>query len=129
MSTPTPPPEPTELRAIHTREEFIELSRELGVRADWHEPDEMEVDAVVYGTSFDNAGTWPRSYRRSIPEEILETHVVFTKEGRAVAAVNLATLCAWASDPEPRGTKRIVLTETVETVEETITVRSMGGFR
>jgi hypothetical protein len=54
-------------------------------------------------------------------------HVIFTKDGRDVAVVNLATLCAWASDPEPRGTKRVVLSE--ELYEEVTVTRSMGGLR
>jgi hypothetical protein len=99
MSTPTPPPDAQPLRQIHTRDEFVELSKELGVRADWHEPDERDVNAIVEGYSFDNAGFWPQSNKRRIPEEILEMHVIFTQDGRDVAAVNLATLCAWASQP------------------------------
>lgn len=97
MGTPTPPPTPDRLRTIHTRDEFIALSRELGVSGDWHEPDEQEVDAITRGHSFDNAGFWPQDPARQIPTEILERHVIFIKDGKPVAAVNLATLCAWAS--------------------------------
>lgn len=124
MNTPTPPPDPKPLRQIHTRDEFVELSKELGVRADWHEPDEQEVDVRLYGRSFDNAGFWPNEPQRSYPLEMVERYVVFRKEGKPVAAVNLATLCAWASDPEPRGTKRTVLVdELYEEVTETVTIR------
>lgn len=98
MSTPTPPPDPKKLRKIQTRDEFIELSKELGVRADWHEPDEQEVDVRVYGRSFDNAGFWPLQAGRPMPGEIVERYIVFRKEDKPVAAVNLATLCAWASE-------------------------------
>lgn len=97
------------MRLIHTREEFIALKDELGVRMDWHEPDEQEVDVRLVGRNFDNAGFWPQSEKYPIPASIMERHVVFRKEGKPVAAVNLATLCAWASDPEPRGTKRTPL--------------------
>jgi hypothetical protein len=96
-NTPAPPPLPVEVRRINTRKEFLELKDELGMRDDWHEPDETDVDARVLGQSFDNAGFWPQSDSRVIPDEILEMHVVFTKDGKDVAAVNLATLCAWAS--------------------------------
>lgn len=97
MTTPTPPPDPKPLRAIHSREEFVALSRELGVRADWHEPDEQEVDVRVYGRSFDNAGFWPQQATRPLPGEIVERYIIFRKDDKPVAAVNLATLCAWAS--------------------------------
>jgi len=109
VNTPTPPPEPQPLRQIHTREEFIELSKELGVRADWHEPDEQEVDVRVYGRSFDNAGFWPQQAGRPLPGEIVERYVVFLKDGKRVAAVNLATLCAWASEPHPSTTTQHTL--------------------
>jgi hypothetical protein len=122
-TTPTPPPY-RPLRQIQTRDEFVELSKELRVRADWHEPDEQDVSARVEGDSFDNAGFWPQSPSRYIPEEILEMHVIFTKDGEDVATVNLATLCAWASDPEPRGTRRVVLNDEIyEEVTETVTIR------
>ena len=86
------------LRQITTREEFVTLRNELGVRVDWHEPDEQEVDARVVGASFDNAGFWgsPQTSYKAYEE----LHVVLYKEGDPVAAVNLATLCAWASGLE-----------------------------
>jgi hypothetical protein len=68
------------------------LANQLGVRADWHEPDEQDVTAQVRGVTFDNAGFWP-----SPDSPYAELHVVFYQDNQAVAAVNLATLCAWAS--------------------------------
>ena len=62
------------------------LAKELGVRDDWHEPDEQEVDAVVHGNTFDNAGF---EY---------EKHVIIKKDGEPVARINLATLLAFACD-------------------------------
>lgn len=51
---------------------------------DWHEPDQCGVDAVVTGNTFDNAGmTW-------------EKRVHLKVDGKRVASVNLATLCALA---------------------------------
>jgi hypothetical protein len=52
---------------------------------DWHEPDQCEVDAVVTGTSFDNAGIDG------------EKTVHLKVDGKRVASVNLATLCALAT--------------------------------
>lgn len=81
------------MKRIINRDEFRQLANELGVRSDWHEPDEQEVEANVRGVSFDNAGFWPHP-ERSFEEQ----HVVIYQMGRAVAAINLATLCAWASE-------------------------------
>ena len=97
---------------ITRREELVQLARDLGTRPDWHEPDEQEVDAVVRGNDFDNAGFWPEALVRpafsgkdtdgtpySYPEfRLTEKHVVIKHHGEAVAAVNLATLLAWASE-------------------------------
>lgn len=95
------------MRKITTRAELVELARELGVRDDWHEPDEQELGAFVEGTSFDNAmpaGHWLGSG----DERHAELHVVLHKlvwdeqysawrHGRAIAVVNLAMLFAWAT--------------------------------
>lgn len=81
------------MKRIINRDEFRQLANELGVRTDWHEPDEQEVTAIVRGASFDNAGFWPQP-ERSFEEQ----HVVIYQMGHAVAAINLATLCAWASE-------------------------------
>ena len=45
------------MERITSRARFVALAGELGVRMDWHEPDEQEVTAKVRGVSFDNAGT------------------------------------------------------------------------
>lgn len=80
-------------RRINSRRELADLAAELGVRPDWHEPDEQDVTARVVGASFDNAGgRLPRGDDRG------EMHVILSREGREVAAVNLATLLAWAAD-------------------------------
>jgi hypothetical protein len=86
------------MERIISRSSFVALAGELGVRMDWHEPDEQEVTAEVRGVSFDNAGTWPA--RDDMPENIVEMHVILQQDGKDVAAVNLATLCAWASGLE-----------------------------
>lgn len=89
------------MKLIHSKAELQKLRDELGVRADWHEPDEQEVDAVVYGHSFDNAGFWGRPESQGLESE--EMHVVISKDGHPVAAVNLATLLGWATGLEDYG--------------------------
>lgn len=94
------------LRCLTERSELIALARELRVRPDWHEPDEQGLTAEVFGSSFDNAGFWPSSEQAG--SCALEQHVILyraTEPGddlgkrEPVAAVNLATLLAWASEP------------------------------
>jgi hypothetical protein len=87
------------MKRITNKAEFVELAKELGVRSDWHEPDEQEVTAHVWGTSFDNAGTWPHD-ESGIDPVAVEKYVMIYQHGEAVAVVNLATLCAWASGLE-----------------------------
>jgi hypothetical protein len=89
------------MEKIISRARFIALAGELGVRRDWHEPDEQDVTVEVQGVSFDNAGTWPAfNGGFAVPEHIVEMHVIIQQDGQDVAAVNLATLCAWASGLE-----------------------------
>jgi len=83
------------IKRITTRDQLLELQKELGACPDWHENDEVDVTALFAGTRFDNAGFWPAE-RGSDPER-LEMHVILKKEGEPVAAVNLATLLAWAT--------------------------------
>jgi hypothetical protein len=82
------------MRRINTRADLIALAEELGVRPDWHEPDEQDVTATTHGGSFDNAGFWPADQVKSAG---VEQYVVLHKDGKPVAAVNLATLFAWAT--------------------------------
>lgn len=84
------------MERITSRARFIALAGELGVRMDWHEPDQQEVTAKVLGSSFDNAGTWPHR-QDGLDESAVEMYVMIYKDEEAVAAINLATLCAWAS--------------------------------
>ncbi len=82
------------IRRIITPAQLRELAAELGVRPDWHEPDEQEVGAEVYGECFDNAGFWG--------DDLLslggyEMWVRLYKDSQPVADVNLATLFAWAA--------------------------------
>lgn len=81
---------------IDNRDELIAVADILGVRPDWHEPDEAGVSAVVNGESFDNAGKWPADERIPADAEWLEIYVDLFKDGTLVAQVNLATLFAMA---------------------------------
>ena len=88
------------VRRITTRDQLIDLAKELEVGGDWHEPDEQDVTATTHGVNFDNAGFWAdgRDHTGSTPEEdYTELHVILHKDDKPVAAVNLATLFAWAT--------------------------------
>ena len=90
-------------KRITTRADLVTLARDLGVRPDWHEPDEQEVTATTEGVSFDNAGFWPKSSESSdypYHPSIIEMSVTLSKGGKPVAVVNLATLFAWAAGLE-----------------------------
>lgn len=84
----------TGVKCINYLSELKELAEELGVREDWHEPDEQEVSAVVLGKYFDNAGFW--GLDTSMTNLEMEMFVVLIKDRKPVATVNLATLFAWA---------------------------------
>lgn len=80
---------------ISTREELLQIQTELGVGADWHEPDNQQVTARHFGVSFDNAGTWG-------PDDLVhkaycEQYIVLYKDEEPYASVNLAMLFAWAT--------------------------------
>lgn len=81
-----------EVTRIDSPQNMREVAAELGVRGDWHEPDESEVSVITTNGSFDNAGGYA------------ERHVIFLQEGIPVAEVNLATLCSWACQaPDENG--------------------------
>lgn len=106
------------IKKIRTRQELQELAKELGVRPDWHEPDEQGLTAITFGKSFDNCGHWGLEHlsRRELDarsrlwnptqaisegviedaERFVEMFVVLYKDDKAVAEINLATLLAFA---------------------------------
>jgi hypothetical protein len=90
------------VKRITTKTELVELAEELGVRSDWHEPDEREVTATTHGRTFGNAGFWGETHRSSDGRDFTERYVKLHKNGKAVAVVNLATLFAWATGLEDR---------------------------
>lgn len=108
------------LKRIHTKAELKALAKDLGVRPDWHEPDEQGLAAFGYGLNFDNAGHWGLEYlsRRELDartrlhdaggntgewemddvDRFVEMFLILYKDGHAVAEINLATLLAFACD-------------------------------
>jgi hypothetical protein len=93
-----------EIRRISTRDDLVALANELGVRSDWHEPDNQGVTAEVRGASFDNAGFWGiRDEADSLARhghggaKGVEMYVVIHQEDGLTAEINLATLFSWAS--------------------------------
>ncbi len=85
---------------VRNRNELRILMKMLGLRWDWHEPDERGVEAVVFGDKFDNAGLWGRRFRLEkqrgfmLAEE--EMNVLLVRDEKPVAEINLATLFSWA---------------------------------
>jgi hypothetical protein len=90
------------IKRITTRDELKALAKELGMRPDWHEPDERDVGALVGGSDFDNAGFWgaaeqARWVKSTGTLDGVELWVTLYQHGTAVAEVNLATLFAFAT--------------------------------
>lgn len=82
------------MKRIQTKADLTQLAHDLGVRPDWHEPDEQDVTATAHGVNFDNAGFWGTDSTFSGDSE---QYVTLYQKGEAVAEINLATLFAWAS--------------------------------
>lgn len=89
-----------DVKMIHTTGHLFELKNELGVRDDWHEPEEMGVSVEIRGKSFDNAGFWGHGRTDLIGKSHEELHVVLKVDNEPVAMVNLATLFAFATGYE-----------------------------
>lgn len=96
------------MKVINTRAELAALAKELGLRPDWHEPDNQSVTAVFGGDSFDNAMPPGHSYGGTAQPHA-EMHITLYRTewnnalGRdlpvePLAVVNLATLFAWAAE-------------------------------
>ncbi len=71
---------------VHKKDLKI-LAKQLGVRDDWHEPDEQGLEAIMTGYQFDNAGFLHR-----------ELTVTLRQNGEDVGEILLATLFAYACD-------------------------------
>lgn len=85
----------SDLIRITTKAQLQALALELGVRENWHEPDEQEVHAEVFGQRFDNAGFWGWHHVAS-DSMAPEAYVVLLHYGQPVAEINLATLFSLA---------------------------------
>ena len=70
------------------KDKFIKFAKEYHLRDDWHEPDELEVDAYVEGNHLDNA-MGDTGYCG-------ELIVVLTVNEQPMLRLNLATLLAVA---------------------------------
>lgn len=83
---------------IDSLQQLREVYADLGVRPDWHEPDEQEVTAKFDGYCFDNAGFWPDCEQSTDLRDAKATEmcIILYKGERVVAMVNLATLFALA---------------------------------
>jgi hypothetical protein len=109
----------TDIKRIDTRAGLKDLARDLGVRPDWHEPDESGVNALVSGHMLDNAGFWGVGGTGTLPSAYQELWVTITRksdyDGKdiPVAEVNLAMLLAWACgyEEEPSRVTRTTITE------------------
>lgn len=77
---------------IETSMELKELKLTLGVRNDWHEPDEQNVTVEMVAGPLDNA------FGDTSEAHLILTHLWANKDGTEVSyAVNAANLLAWAS--------------------------------
>jgi len=63
------------------------LVKALGVRPDWHEPDEAEVTIKFLDGTFDNAY-----------HDDTEAHIIVYKDKVEKARINVASLLGWASN-------------------------------
>lgn len=110
----------TDVKVISTRAELVALARELGVRADWHEPDEQKITVVINGThmQFDNATRAGQRFGED--DSHAELHATIHRIhwddeyhtwrlGRAIAHVNLAMLFAWATGYDERPSRSELL--------------------
>lgn len=82
---------------IKDRSMLVDLAKALELREDWHEPGNQGVTCKMFGSSFDNAGSWGMTCE--IVPEALEMFVVLYKDRAPLAEINLATLFSWAADP------------------------------
>lgn len=101
--------------AIRSRSQLVKLAVQYGLREDWHEPDEQEIEAYpAIGHHFDNAVsdysdfevTWARrqdeygihaTVFQVLPRVLAAEHGVFIfHRAKPVAFVNLADLLAMA---------------------------------
>ncbi len=94
------------LKTITSEKALKALAEELGVRPDWHEPDEQGVTVEIRGVNFDNAGFWGAREEAALLSAVgkgafaqlnsIEMYAIIYKDEKPVAEVNLAELFSWA---------------------------------
>lgn len=77
---------------IETKADLKKLAELLGVRDDWHEPDEQGVSCELMQDRLDNA------FGDESEAHIILTHTnpSYTIDGEVRYAINVANLLAWA---------------------------------
>lgn len=96
------------MQRITDRSEFTQFTDDNLSSTDWCHAAESFLDARVEGRALTSDGHWPRGVQRELNQP-LEQHVIFSRVIRDdftgavmvstdIAAVNLATLCAWATE-------------------------------
>ena len=78
---------------ISTATDLAVLSDRLGVRPDWHEPDNQSITARVIGDHLDNA-MGPADAANNFGEY----NILLDRDGTTVGVINIADLLAWASE-------------------------------
>lgn len=87
---------------INTPDQLAGFAQKYGLRPDWHEPDEQDIGARVYGTQLDNA--MGAGYVAGDGIDTGELNVVLYRipdshdePTEDLAVVNLANLLSWAT--------------------------------
>jgi hypothetical protein len=96
------------MQLITDRSEFTRFTDNNLSSTDWQQAAECYLDARVEGRAFTAQGHWPSEVQRGLNQP-LEQHVIFSRVIRDqftgavmvstdIAAVDLATLCAWGAE-------------------------------
>jgi hypothetical protein len=76
-------------RWINTHEELVEFKKAAGLRDDWHEPDEQNIDARL-------SEQWP-TFDNAFGDDSEQHVILYNMHTTESVAINLATLLAWAT--------------------------------
>ena len=103
-------PEARSVERLDTKGALSAFAENHGLRPDWHEPDEQNINARIIGTHLDNAGG-STSIRRVSEDgyDFTEFNIVLTTNGendepvKDLAVINLATLLAIATQADRNG--------------------------
>jgi hypothetical protein len=86
---------------VDSQKSLVALRDSLGVRPDWHEPDEAEVSVAVVSPKSEGGGNYNlvqtkiRRFDNAFSDKT-EAHIVIYKEGKVAGRVNLAYLFSLA---------------------------------